>query len=459
MSDRRPPQQPTSSTRYGARPTGYRSSGAQSSGYRSSGARPTGSRPAGYGASGSRPSGARPAGGSRRTPPRRGKRPNGRFYVFLGILLVVIVAVVLLIWQPWASGDDPSVSAFVAPTPVVAGATAAPAMAPSVPDAQQAQGDDAQAQTASPLSELLGSEDTNITGLTEDQMVDVTDLSINTGLSPEWMNILLLGVDQRVQGESCRSDTMIICSINTETSEVKLTSLMRDMAVEFDDLGANNGTYRLNAANYFGGPELTMKTINELLGLNIEKYVIVNFTGFTQICEALGGIEMDITEAEKEQINLNVWSQLQIAYENGWDESNLTDANGYLGPNDYGENIHLNGRQALAYARIRKIDSDWERTNRQRKVLVAMMDKMRGTNMLQLLQLGGSLMQYVETNMTLEEIISIADKVLNSGLEGAETMAVPVTDTYVQETRNNQSMFYDVDWTTNAREVQNFIYY
>lgn len=459
MSDRRPPQQPTSSTRYGARPTGYRSSGAQSSGYRSSGARPTGSRPAGYGASGSRPSGARPAGGSRRTPPRRGKRPNGRFYVFLGILLVVIVAVVLLIWQPWASGDDPSVSAFVAPTPVVAGATAAPAMAPSVPDAQQAQGDDAQAQTASPLSELLGSEDTNITGLTEDQMVDVTDLSINTGLSPEWMNILLLGVDQRVQGESCRSDTMIICSINTETSEVKLTSLMRDMAVEFDDLGANNGTYRLNAANYFGGPELTMKTINELLGLNIEKYVMVNFTGFTQICEALGGIEMDITEAEKEQINLNVWSQLQIAYENGWDESNLTDANGYLGPNDYGENIHLNGRQALAYARIRKIDSDWERTNRQRKVLVAMMDKMRGTNMLQLLQLGGSLMQYVETNMTLEEIISIADKVLNSGLEGAETMAVPVTDTYVQETRNNQSMFYDVDWTTNAREVQNFIYY
>ena len=469
MSDRRPPQRPTSSTRYGARPTGYRSSGAQSSGYRSSGAqssgyrssgaRPTGSRPAGYGASGSRPSGARPAGGSgsRRTPPRRGKRPNGRFYVFLGILLLVIVAVVLLIWRPWASGGDPSVSAFVAPTPVVAGATAAPTVAPGVPDAQQAQGDDAQAQTASPLSELLGSEDTNIAGLTEDQMVDVTDLSVNTELSPEWTNILMLGVDQRAQGESCRSDTMIVCSINTRTSEVKLTSLMRDMAVEFDDLGANNGTYRLNAANYFGGPELTMKTINELLGLNIEKYVMVNFTGFTQICEALGGIEMDITESEMNEINKNAYNQFQIALENGWDESNLTDTNEFL--HEYGENVHLNGRQALAYARIRKIDSDWERTNRQRKVLVAMMDKMRGTNMLQLLQLGGSLMQYVETNMTLDEIINIADKVLNSGLEGAETMVVPVTDTYVQETRNNQSMFYDVDWTTNAREVQNFIYY
>ena len=244
-------------------------------------------------------------------------------------------------------------------------------------------------------------------------MVQVSDLSVNTSLSPEWQNILLLGIDQRVRGESCRSDTMIICSINTETAEVKLTSLMRDMAVDFTDLGTNNGTYRLNAANYFGGPELAMKTINQLLGMNIEKYVMVNFTGFTQICEALGGIEMDITEAEMNEINKNAYNQFQIAKENGWDESNLTGTNEYL--YEYGENVHLNGRQALAYARIRKIDSDWERTNRQRKVLVAMMDKMRGTNAMQLLQLGMTLQQYLETNMTLEEIINIADKVLNSG--------------------------------------------
>ena len=78
------------------------------------------------------------------------------------------------------------------------------------------------------------------------------------------------GVDQRTKDESCRSDTMIICSINTQTAEVKLASLMRDIAVDYDDLGAHNGTYRLNAANYFGGPELAMKTINELLGLNIQ---------------------------------------------------------------------------------------------------------------------------------------------------------------------------------------------
>ena len=325
MADRRPPQRPASSTR--RRAATARAFRRAAFGIPPSGARPTGSRPAGYGPP------APPSGGGPRAAP--GARPrgaasvSGRFYVFLGIVALIIIAVVLLIWRPWASGPDPAISAFVAPTPVV------PALPPLLPwrpacRTRSRRRENAQAQTASPLSELLGSEDTNIAGLTEDQMVQVTDLSVNTSLSPEWQNILLLGVDQRVQGESCRSDTMIICSINTETAEVKLTSLMRDMAVEFTDLGANNGTYRLNAANYFGGPELTMKTINELLGMNIEKYVMVNFTGFTQICEALGGIEMDITEAEMNEINKNAYNQFQIAKENGWDESNLTDANGYL---------------------------------------------------------------------------------------------------------------------------------
>ena len=424
MSDRRPPQRPASSAARRPAP---------------SGARPSGSRPSG-------------GSGSRRPAPRRGgKHASGRFFVFLGIVAVVIIAVVLLIWQPWAA------------TPAVNDQTADATQPPIAPVADSTQTDQTQAEnTAAPdnataLSEMLGSEGSDIQGLSEEEMVQVSDLSVNTSLSPEWQNILLLGVDQRTPNESCRSDTMIICSINTQTSEVKLTSLMRDIAVDYTDLGSNNGTYRLNAANYFGGPELTMKTINELLGMNIEKYVMVNFTGFTQICEALGGIEIDITEEEMEQININSWNQYQIGLNNGWDESNLESTNEAL--TEYGENTHLNGRQALAYARIRKIDSDWERTNRQRKVLVAMMEKLEGTSAMELLQLGMTLQQYVETNMTLDEIVSTAERVLNSGLSGAETMVIPVTDTYTQETRTGQSMFYDVDWVTNTRELQNFIYY
>lgn len=125
----------------------------------------------------------------------------------------------------------------------------------------------------------------------------------------------------------------------------------------------------------------------------------------------------------------------------------------------YGEDVHLNGRQTLAYARIRKIDSDWERTNRQRKVLVALMEQLEGANAMQLMQTGLTLLQYLETNLTIDEIVSIAVTVLNSNLENVETMTIPVEGSYVQETRNNQSMFYDVDWATNTRQLHNFIYY
>ena len=365
------------------------------------------------------------------------------------MVIVLIVVVVLLILKPWATPSD-------AGTQVQAQPSAQETVAPAQDGAADA-ATDATSQSGTALSELLGSEGSDVEGLSEDELVSVSDLSVNTSLSTEWKNILLLGVDQRQRDESCRSDTMIICSINSNTSEVKLTSLMRDVAVEYDDLGANSGTYRLNAANYFGGPQYTMKTINELLGMNIESYVLVNFTGFTQICEALGGIEMDITEDEMNQINKNAYGQYVIAQANGWDESNLEHTNEYL--TEYGENVHLNGRQALAYARIRKIDSDWERTNRQRKVLVAMMEQMRGASATELLQAGVTLQQYVETNMTLDEIVSTAERVLNSDFGEVETMVLPVTDTYVQETRNGQSMFYDVDWATNSRELQNFIYY
>ena len=106
------------------------------------------------------------------------------------------------------------------------------------------------------------------------------------------MNILLLGSDARTENESCRTDTMIICSINTRSGEVKLTSILRDVAVEFNNIGQYNGTYRLNAANYFGGPQLGMKTINECFGMNIQYYAMVDFTSFAIIAEKLGGVDI-----------------------------------------------------------------------------------------------------------------------------------------------------------------------
>lgn len=363
----------------------------------------------------------------------------------------------LLVLKPWASpGDSSGTSGSVSVTTTAAPSDTTPATT-SGDAANAGANPDPAGLTQGALSNYLNSEDSQITGLTADAMVQVADLSIHENLPSEWKNVLLLGVDQRTLEESARSDTMIICSINTTTGEVKLTSIMRDLAVDYDDIGQYNGTYRINAANFFGGPELAMKTINECFDMNIDSYVMVNFFGFQYIAEALGGVTLDITEEEMNHINKNAVRQAMMGAAAGIDESGLEQTNVLL--EQYGENVHLNGRQTLAYARIRKIDSDFSRSGRQRKVLMALLEQAKGKSALELTTLAANLQQYFQTNLDLMQILNIATIVLNSDLNAVDELTLPVNGTYTQETRNNQSMFYDCDFATNALQLQNFIYY
>ena len=98
------------------------------------------------------------------------------------------------------------------------------------------------------------------------------------------------------------------------------------------------------------------------------------------------------------------------------------------------------------------------RAERQRNVLIALMNKLRGKGAAELLAIGMESMQYFRTNLTLDEIISVATIVCNSDIAEVESFRLPVNNSYVQETRNEQSMLYDCDWATNARELYNFIY-
>ena len=124
----------------------------------------------------------------------------------------------------------------------------------------------------------------------------------------------------------------------------------------------------------------------------------------------------------------------------------------------YGENTHLNGRQTLAYCRIRKLDSDFSRTERQRTVLTKLKEKLMGKSAMEIVTLAGSLQQYFATNLTIDQIVSVATTVLSSEHLSVEQFRLPVNDTYKQETRNEQSMLYDCDWEKNALELYNFIY-
>lgn len=382
---------------------------------------------------------------------RRRKRVTGRFIIF--VILIAILAVGCGVLVSVLTGRDTEKDAPVA--------SATPA---ATTDSVLVNADDNGASNvinlgdsgAADISQLLGNQDAVIAGLSKDQMIKVEDLNITQGLDNNWMNILLLGSDARRTDESSRTDTMIICSVNTSTGEVKLTSILRDVAVTFDDIGQYNGTYRLNAANYFGGPQLAMKTINECFGMNIQYYVMVDFTSFSIIAEQLGGIDITISQEEMEHINKNAIQQAKLAYKAGIDESALEATNVLL--ETYGDNTHLNGRQALAYARIRKIDSDISRAERQRKVLIALMDKLKQRNAQDIMSMVFSLSGYVSTNLSVDQIISTATTVLGSNLSEVEQFRLPVNDSYVQETRNEQSMLYDTDWALNTRQLFSFIY-
>lgn len=385
-------------------------------------------------------SGARP-------PQRRGRRRvSGRFYIFLAIVALFAVGAGVMIGVFTNRDGDAKVEPTPTPGNDLLAATDQPDTVVVTPAAVDAGG----------LSALLDNEDAVIQGLTREQMVSVDDLSITAGLDESWMNILLLGSDARLTDESSRTDTMIICSVNTKTGAVKLTSIMRDMAVDFDEIGEYNGTYRINAANYFGGPELAMKTVNECFGMNIQYYAMVDFTSFSIIAQKLGGIEITISQEEMEEINKNALKQAKIAYKAGIDETELLETNVWL--ETYGENTHLNGRQALAYARIRKIDSDFSRAERQRTVLIALLEKIKTRNMQEIMGLATTLFSYMHTNLSVDKLLSLAPTVLKADLAEVPQLRLPVNNSYAQETRNEQSMLYDADWQLNTAELYNFIY-
>ena len=402
---------------------------------------------------GARPSGNRPSQG-RRPAPRRKKRTQPRFFIILGVIAIALIVALILIFGG-GKGNDP-VQPMATPEPAISNSGMSNAtinsQQPTAADPNAAPANNGAAHTT--LQDWLADEDAEMQGLSKDEMIQVDDLSVNTSLPKDWTNILLLGTDQRTLTESCRTDAMIICSINPSTGEVKLTSIMRDLAVKYEDLGKYNGTYRINAANYFGGPEYAVKTVNECFDMNIEHYVMVNFFGFQKIAQALGGIEVNITEAELEEINRIAVEQAWIGFHAGIDESDQI--NEYL--TTYGENTHLNGRQTLAYARVRKTDSDFSRSDRQRTVLVKLMEKLKGKSAAEIIALAGSMSSSVSTNMNINDIVEVALQVVQSGLSNVDMLRLPLNGTYKQEERNEDEMFYDCDWKANSLELYNFIY-
>ena len=207
---------------------------------------------------------------------------------------------------------------------------------------------------------------------------------------PYVKNILLVGADKEKGGAS-RSDSIMIASINKRTGRITVVSILRDTHLDIP----GHRESKVNAAYAWGGVNLLVQTIEQNFGIKINDYATVNFEMFTALIDGLGGIEVDVSENEADYINNR----------HSYGKEEKPD------PVESGENVHLDGYQALWYARIRKLDSDFNRTERQRKVISAIAKDVKGKlnpiGVFSLLGTAKEVAPYIETTLSTADFWSL----------------------------------------------------
>ena len=205
-------------------------------------------------------------------------------------------------------------------------------------------------------------------------------------------NIMLVGQNWREDEQNKLSDTMILCSINRKTKTMTMVSFLRDLYVPLPAYaGHGRGANRINVCyalgsswkrSSLGGMEMLALCIEENFGIHVDHTIEVSFESFPRIIDGFGGVDVDVTEAEAQYMTKHI---------------------GYIGDIEPGYQT-LNGMEALAYARIRKIDGDRQRAARQRTVITALIDKCRDLNLAEINQAAEYVLPCIITDMTNEEI-------------------------------------------------------
>lgn len=296
-------------------------------------------------------------------------------------------------------------------------------------------------------------------------------------------NIALFGVDSRNGDFTGLSDVIMILSVDGVHGKLKLTSILRDSELSINGETLNgdyvNYTAKINNAYRLGGPELAIRTLNRNFGLDIREYVTVNFANMAAIVDAFGGVDMELTAEEVGAINDNLWALSQeVEDQKERDMANGTyeeqtyseikstdyfpDVNGEINI-AYGEyeggTYHLNGNQAVAYGRIRYVDSDWGRVERQQKVFSALVGKVTELSWSDYPSLIQQMMPYCETNLDLTDVMGLAPILLTDFT--ISSISVPNADYETDlfsdyDSSGAYRMIYDA--TGAAQRISAFIY-
>lgn len=256
------------------------------------------------------------------------------------------------------------------------------------------------------------------------------------------VNIALFGIDSRDPDQSGRSDTMMIASIDKGNKQVKLTSLMRDMYVDIPGRGGD----RLNHAYAYGGPALAIKTINTNFKMDIRDYVTVDFFNLPKIIDEVGGVDIDVKADEIKLLNSYL------------DEINRLDG-GKPSPHVAKAGMQLlDGRQALAYSRIRYVgNGDYERTERQRRVMDAIFQRVKKAGPLRLPGMVADMLGYCETSLSKAEVMSLGLEVLSFGNIDMQQYRLPVDGTFKSQKIRGMAVLVP-DMEKNTQLLHEFIY-
>lgn len=264
----------------------------------------------------------------------------------------------------------------------------------------------------------------------------------NTGekmSSKNVINVLLIGLDEK-KGlkKGGRSDTMMLVSLNRKTEQITMVSFFRDSWVYF--MAPNGKEYysKMNGSYFYGGADCTVETIEKIFKLEIDHYVTVDFSSFEHLVDAVGGVRVDVQAYEarnmKREWNLDC---------------------------PVGENVLLNGQQALFFARQRYSDADGDvsRTRRQRQVITAFIDSCKGASISQLTDALNKVFKFVRTDLKKNEILSYATRALAGGWLSYEIKNLSISDPSVFQTPTIKGTSLVVmDYPVVAKMVQEAVY-
>lgn len=263
----------------------------------------------------------------------------------------------------------------------------------------------------------------------------------NKGVS----NILLIGSDSKNFDNVGRSDAMMILTIDDKNKSIKLTSLVRDTLVNIP----GHGYEKLTHAYAYGGAKLLLDTIEQNFKISIKDYAAVNFNSFIDLVDVLGGVEVNVKEKEIDHLNDVIVNSFNTSNKEAEEPQFIRSDGKQL----------LNGYQALAYARIRKVDSIYERDTRQREVLKSIADKLVELPITNYPKVIKKILPYVDVNISMSKLINLAITSKEIYKYELKQMEFPLED-YRESGRLAKDNSFVVKWnkTENLKKLDDFIY-